>query len=115
MGADEAIQTRLLTKEEFAATFSERMEDITGREDSVSPTGVLDIQPYLAAIPSADLRGHAAESWAERVYRSEDGRYDHVLFQTETKNVFLAVVVNLVSDNVLGHYLLDLNAEYGLV
>jgi hypothetical protein len=89
------------------------MENITGREDLVSPAGVLNIEPYLAAIPIADLRGHIAENWAEHVYRSNNGRYDHVLFPTEDKNIFLVVVVDLLGENVLGHYLLNLNAEYG--
>ena len=37
-----------------------------------------------------------------------------MLVTTTTKNVFLVVIVDLRADRVFGHYLLDLNEEYGL-
>jgi hypothetical protein len=37
--------TDALSKPEFLATFGERMEDVTGREDVVWPNGVVDIWP----------------------------------------------------------------------
>ena len=83
------IKTRLLTKFEFAATYSAKMENITGREDSSSPSGVLDIWKYREAIPDVDLNGHsAANGVVELVYRCSDERYDHVLIPTEDKNAF---------------------------
>ena len=33
---------------------------------------------------------------------------------TQTCNVFMAVVVDLPNDRILGHHLLDLNIKYGL-
>jgi hypothetical protein len=40
--------------------------------------------------------------------------YDHVLVVTKSKNVYLAVIVDLKRNDILGHRLLDLNQEYGL-
>lgn len=105
----------LLTDSEFHQTFSPRMLDITGREDVVSEDGVLDIMPYFGSIPVADFGVHKRyEDIVDRVYRTSDSRFDHVLFMTHTQNVFMVVVVDLVGDRVFGHHLLDLNAKYGL-
>ena len=78
-------------------------------------TDVLDIWPYVRSIPSADLEGHAIrDGLVDVVYRSGDGRFDHVLVGTGSKNVVVAVVVDLERDAIHGHRLLDLNREYGL-
>ncbi|MEQ1868062.1 MAG: hypothetical protein ABL996_25875 [Micropepsaceae bacterium] len=70
--------------------------------------------PYVAAIPSADLFGHRwIAEIVERVYRDDTNSYDHVLIPT-TKDVCLAIVVNLREDRILGHHLLDLNEACGL-
>ena len=89
--------------------------DITAREDSVQPDGVIDIEQYVAAIPRADLRGVALipDSPPANVYRTQDGTFDHVLYRSDRRNVFLVIVVRLRPDRVHGHYLLDLNTEYG--
>jgi hypothetical protein len=54
------------------------------------------------------------EGIVERVWRSSDGRYAHVLLPTRRSSVFLAIVVDVGGDCIFGHRLLDLNAEYGL-
>ena len=89
------------------------MINITGREDEVSPTGVLDIVPYYRSISDADFGSHQAyDDFMECVYRTEDDRFDHVLMMTRTENVYMAIVVDLLNDQIVGHHLLDLNAEY---
>jgi hypothetical protein len=66
-------------------------------------------------VPSKDLWGHKLiPEQVERVYRRGDGKLDHVLVVTTTRNVFLVVVVDLIADSIIGHLLLDLNEEYGL-
>ena len=109
------METRLLSADEFDATFGERMIDITGREDSVSPDGVIDVSLYVDAVPTCDLAGHTVtRRTAAHVYRCSDDRFDHVLFATEAENVFLVVVVDLREDSVTGHHVLDLNEKYGI-
>jgi hypothetical protein len=107
---------RLLSEAEFQATFSERMLDIKGREPELHPEGVIDLEPYLGAISRSDFGALRLLSGAPptSVYRSEDGRFDHILYPCDRPNVFLVVVVALRPDRVQGHYILDLNKEYGL-
>jgi hypothetical protein len=100
----------LLSDTEFHATFTAPMRDVTQETD-----GVIDIWPYVASIPSADLSGHQIyDEFVEHVYRDATGRFDHVLVMTKTKNVYLAIVVDLTLDRIHGHHLLDLNEKYGL-
>lgn len=101
---------QLLTDAEFKATFAPPMRDVTE-----AATDVVDIWPYVRAVPAADLGGHQVwDDFVECVYRAGDGRYDHVLVMTRSANVYPVVVVDLVSGGVHGHRLLDLNREYGL-
>jgi hypothetical protein len=104
------MQTLQLTEREFKATMTLKMNDVTE-----TATNVLDIWPYVDSVPDASLEGHSIyDRFVDVVYRSDDDRFDHVLVMTKTKNVYLAVVVDLVDDSIYGHRLLDLNREYGL-
>jgi hypothetical protein len=104
------MHTTLLSVDAFRATYAAPMRDVTSEE-----TDVIDIWPYVESVPSADLLGHSIfDEFVEYVYRSADDRFDHVLVMTKTTNVYLAVVVDLIESRIHGHYLLDLNKEYGL-
>jgi hypothetical protein len=82
---------------------------------TTAATDVIDIWPYVDAVPADDLAGFSVyDQFVEAVYRSDDGRFEHVLVMTRTKNVFLVVVVDLANNRIFGHHLLDLNEEYGL-
>lgn len=75
----------------------------------------MDVFAYVDAVPMGDLKGHEIyDHFVEYVYRTEDGRFDHVMVMTKTKNVYLAVVVDVTANAVHGHHLLDLNELYGL-
>ena len=109
------MASRLLTETEFKATVKDPMVNIKGREDGVDPDGVLDLDPYLreaeAGIAPLELLSDAPPA---AVYRSADGRFDHVLYPCSRSNVYLVVVVALHDDRVLGHHVLDLQREYSL-
>ena len=111
-----AKRPRLLSEQEFRATYRERMLEIKGREDDLYPDGVIDIEPYLEVIPDGDLEGMSliAEAPPTNVYLSGDGQCTHVLYRLNRSNVYLVVVVKMKPDDVLGHYVLDLGKEYGL-
>jgi hypothetical protein len=107
------MRTRLLTEAEFKATFCDPMVDISGREDLVSD-GVIDFGPYLrAAEPGIAPLELLSDTPPAAVYRSADGRFDHVLYPCNRSNVYLVVVVALRDDRVHGHHVLDLKKEYG--
>lgn len=102
--------TRSLTEAEFKATFGAKMLNVTEKA-----TDVLDIWPYVHSVPPADLQGHSLrDGLIECVYRTDDGLFDHVLVMTNTRDVYLAVVVDLRRDRIHGHRLLNLKTEYGL-
>ena len=107
--------TRLLTKAEFLATFREPMTNIIGREDEFSPEGVIDPRSYIAAIPESDFRGYSliSDDVIERVNRSADNQFDQVVYPCHEKYIYLVVVISLNDDRPYGHFLLDLNQEYG--
>jgi hypothetical protein len=102
--------TRELDEAAFRSTFAEPMRDVT---PSAKP--VVDIWPYVRAVPPSELRGHEVwDDFVESVYRTGDERFDHVLVCTKTPDVFLAVVVNRTERNIYGHHLLNLRQFYGL-
>jgi len=81
-------------------------------EDEFRPIPLAD---YLAAVPPNDLGEHDFSSAEiEKVYREPRGRFIHVLLAAATPNVFLVIVVDEPDQSIYGHYLLDLNREYGL-
>ena len=72
-------------------------------------TNVIDIWPYVAAVPATELLGYTnVDKYVEHVHRNGSDTFDHVLVVTKTKNVFLMVVVDLVRDTILGQHLLGL-------
>jgi hypothetical protein len=104
------MKTTRLDKTQFLATFAAPMRDVTDEA-----TNVIDIWPYVDAVPPEDLQGHQVyDHFVEYVYRDATGRFDHVQVMTKTKNVYLTIVVDLHRDVVYGHHLLDLNEKYGL-
>jgi hypothetical protein len=104
------MQTTVLNEKQFLATFAAPMRNVTGETSNV-----IDIWPYVEAVPREDLRGHKIyDHFVKYVYRDATGRFDHVQVMTKTKNVYLAVVVDLQNDVIHGHHLLDLNEKYGL-
>jgi hypothetical protein len=104
------MMTRLLSATEFLATFSAPMRDVLS-----TATNVIDIWPYVAAIPACDLSGNdLVDGCVAHAYRNSDSTFDHVLVVTGAQNVFLVVVADLTRDCIVGHHLLDLNREYGL-
>lgn len=109
-GDPNAVKTRLLDATQYRQTFVEPMRDVTN-----TATNVIDIWPYMRAIPNEELWGHRwIAGVVAHVYRNGNGSHDHVLVQTTTKDVYLAVVVDLGHNRILGHHLLDLNEAYGL-
>lgn len=102
--------TTLLSEDDFLGTFAAPMRDVTQEA-----TNVIDIWPYVASVPVADLRGHYVyDQFVEYVYRDATERFDHVLVMPKTKNVYLTIVVDLIGDRIYGHHLLDLNEKYGV-
>ena len=101
------MEIRLLTDAEFKTTFTAPMRDV-----SAAPNAVLDIWTYVDGI-ELDKFGIIQLNKINYVYR--DGRewYDHVAIGTSKFNTLLVIVVDRRSISIFGHFILDLNLEYG--
>ena len=101
----------LLNKAAYKKTFGAKMLRLG--PDEGPP---FDFWTYFEAIPKEDFDGYDCSAGAvEYVWRSDDGKYEHVLINTkEDKDVFMVVVLDLFGQAVFGHLLVDLKAEYGL-
>ncbi len=99
-----------LSPEEFIATMSEEMEDVTETAEPVT-----DISPYVEALIEAGLilPSTLEDELIEIIYRNEAGTHDHVLLPTDDEEVFIALVIDLDGERILGHYRMDLNEGPG--
>lgn len=99
-----------LTEPEFRATFADPMQRVA-----------LDAEPpvqfwaYFDAIPADDFASHdCSVGSVSYAWTDATGSFQHVLIDTEDKNIFMAIVLDLRNASILGHRLLNLNHEYGL-
>jgi len=104
--------TTELTYDEFKATFTEKMIEVTK-----SAIPIHDIWPYIKQLTEEKvlLDYVLKKELVEKVYRNDKSTYDQVLLPTEDENIFISIIVDLKQKNIRGHYRLDLKKEYGLV
>ena len=99
---------RELTKGEYEATFSPPMLDVTETaEESVPLWDYLD--------PVIEDLYHTCSAWDWHVmfiYESRDGLIQHLNVPVPQDNTYLSVVVDKPTNEIIGHYLLDLGAMY---
>ncbi|WP_238020021.1 hypothetical protein KZZ52_10830 [Dactylosporangium sp. AC04546] len=95
---------RLLTEAEYRATMEPEPIQI-GPEDQPP----FDFWPYFDEVPEEDLEGHDfSEGSVTYAWHMPRSNRQHVLVNCETPNVFLVLVLDLSTESVLGHYLLDI-------
>ena len=99
---------RELSPEEFISTMSEEMTDVTETADPV-----VDITDYVEALAAEGLvlPNTIEEELIEIIYRNEDETFDHILLPTDDEEIFIALVVDLTEEQILGHYRMDLADE----
>lgn len=98
----------LLSEEKYQQTFEAPMTRVTGKEDPP-----FNFWPYFDQIPSSDFSGHDCSSGkVTYVYRDPTGRYEHVLVDSESRDIFMALVLDRQNLTVVGHRLLDVAALY---
>jgi hypothetical protein len=100
-----------LSKDEYLATFVEPMRRLEPDEmDKPVPLG-----DYVdACIRDFDPPVKRKRLQIRHVYLNGDRSYSHVLIHYGPRNRFLIIVVDCNREAVHGHYLLDLDGEYGL-
>lgn len=102
------VVLRRLDDQEFKACFAEPMTNITA-----TASAAVDIWPYVDALDLGEI-GVPYLNDVHYVYRDAQNRFDQVLIGTGKFNALLVIVVDLSKGIVYGHFLLDLNKEYGV-
>jgi len=99
-----------LSENDFQATFASPMQRVASEEGPP-----FDFWPYFESIPEADFEGHdCSAGTVSYAYRDATGRFEHVLVNSEDRNVFMVLVLNRHVNEVVGHRLLDLPRLYGI-
>ncbi len=100
---------RELSYDEYRSTFDEKMNRL-GTE-AVPP---FDFWPYVEAILPRDYGDFDCRAGnVDYVYENSRKTFLHVLINSNKRNVFMVVVLDLESGTVYGHRLLNLNELYG--
>ncbi len=103
--------TKQLSETEFRNTFGNKMTDVTQTAEPV-----VDIWQYVEELVGQNLVDKYVfdNNLVEIVYRNDTSTFDHILLPTADKNIFIALVVDLKNEIILGHKNLDLNQKYRL-
>ena len=74
-----------------------------------------DFWPYFEAVPVEDFEDYDCSPGAVTyVWQVAGGRYQHVLVNSDDRDVFMVLVLDLQTNQVAGHHLLDLPGLYAL-
>ena len=106
------MEIKELSEKEFKSTFSGKMNNVTDNHNAI-----IDIWEYVALLDKSKylINDYIIEhKLVEYVYRNSTNTFDQILIPTEKKNIYLIIIVNIKNKNIFGHYLLDLNKEYGI-
>lgn len=102
---------RKLTKSEFLGTFNPPMRRLSEGESY----GAISLKEYVTeCVDEFELPISIDQLEIHHVYLSGNKQHTHVLLYFGQPNVYLIIIVQHEPDMVLGHYLQNLNEEYGL-
>ena len=100
----------LLTHEQYLATMGTQPQRLEPAD-----AATVEVNEFVASVPAADLQGHPVDTHtATDALDTVEDQWRHVLFAGTTPNVYLVVVLQGTPPVLHGHYLLDLNEQYGL-
>ena len=98
----------LLSEYDFKSTFpSEGFLDVTETAENFNTK---EFDEYV----NNNLIDELGKMHIRYIYDAKDGSYRHIVFTTDLKNIYLVVVIDLITKKIFGHHVLDLNKEYGL-
>jgi hypothetical protein len=101
--------TKEINQVEYNNTLTGGMTDVTQTAEPV-----VDVWPYVELLSKEGIVSNYVleNSLVEKVYRSKDSKYDHVLLPTAKENNFLVLVIDIEAKAIMGHHQLDLNKLY---
>lgn len=101
-----------MDKQQFMATFGTPMRFVAAEDDSVPPVNIGD---YVGeCITSLGLPTNREGIEIHAVYMNDAKGFCHVLLNWGVENTYLVIITRPFEDRINGHYVLDLNEEYGL-
>ena len=101
---------RLLNEQEYKATLSPPMREVTGSADEI-----VDLWGYADPIIETEFQSYAAWEWrVAYIYESAAGQYQHIGIPVPLNNTYLVIVVDVPNERIAGHHYLDLGAFYGV-
>jgi hypothetical protein len=99
-----------LSEDEYKATMGPNPRQVGS--DELPP---FDFWAYFDALPREEWMGHDfSRGTVSYAYVMPGDRWEHVLVESDDKNVNLVLLLDLDAQQVHGHFLLDLNEMYGL-
>jgi len=104
--------TNELTEEQYLKTMTEKMVDITANAEAV-----VDIWDYTEQLIFEEKLDKAIveNQFVQSMYRNDSNTFDHVLLPTGENNVYVVILVDLMNEVIIGHYILNLNHKYGII
>ena len=108
VGCESKMETTNLSREFYLDTFSgpNASQDVKGYDYDY-------IWSYVDSIHAHDHKGcELVKGDVPYIYRTSDGKYDHIFVSTTTENAFVILIVQ--ERAIVGHHFLDLNVEYGI-
>lgn len=99
-----------LPQQVWEKTFSDEMKRLDS--SSVPP---FEFWPYFDQIPEEDFEEYDCSNCeVEYVYSSGSGGFVHVLVNSDDRDIFMVVVLDLSLQRVAGHRLVNFRELYGL-
>jgi hypothetical protein len=100
-----------LNKKQYLDTMSKKMIDVT--ESAETFPLVWEYAEKLLLMNLLSEHDYK-ERFVSAVYANIDNSYHHVLLFGNKINIYAVIVINILKNMIEGHYILDLNKEYGL-
>lgn len=100
----------MLSADEYQETLQPGMINVTKSADEV-----VDLWTYADQV--IEMAYHSCTAWDWKVvhiYETPDGEWQHIGIPVPSDNTYLVVIADKDNRSIVGHYILDLAAKYGL-
>lgn len=99
-----------ISDDEWPRYFAEPMRRLS--QDAEPP---FEFWPYVEQIPLEHFEGFdCSAGQVDYAYLHPNGKYEHILINSNDRNVFMVIVLDTDASSVVGHHLLRLDELYGL-
>lgn len=102
--------TTELTYDQFKSTFDTEMIEVTEADN------IIEIWSYVEELVKENIVSNYVleKQLIEMISINSSHTFYHLLLPTADENIFIVIIVEVEKDQIMGHYRLDLEKEYGL-